>query len=477
MSEAPARARQLLPWAGSGALLLGGLALMALRSAALSPQQTPAQRPLPFFLICYAVSWIGFLLAFRMAAGGVSRAVMTWILAVALLGRVLFLPTALIQSDDSYRYVLDGHSLLAGINPYRYTPAQIARDPPEELLRGQRSAALAVIRSVNNPDVSTIYPPLAQCAFALGATLSPWDILGQRIVFLCCDLATMAALLYLLRRLSMPLSQIVIYAWNPLVIKEISNTAHADSLVGLCIVVLSGLLLVGRSMVEQGGPAAHFGWAFFSGLCCGAAILAKLYPLLLIPLCLAWLYTARWALLTVPVFVVAVAMYVVPAYLMFLDVPWSQVTAGLRTYSAHWLNNAGLFLLVDHFFVSPRLICRILTVGLIGAVAIWLALRRRSASSWVAAVQVSLLWWFLLLPTCFPWYVVGLVAVSVLRPKSWVVVLTGVLGLYYVVQYAGYRPEVPLSQGLIQLIEHGVIIFWLLFEIVRSAARSRSRQR
>src|SRR5689334_4625690 len=73
--------------------------------------------------------------------------------AVAGLALVLAPP---VLSDDVWRYLWDGRVLRAGISPYAHAPDH----PSLAFLRD------AGWRRVNNPEIPTIYPPVAQILFA-----------------------------------------------------------------------------------------------------------------------------------------------------------------------------------------------------------------------------------------------------------------------------------------------------------------------
>lgn len=458
--------RSLRYWIVACLLLLAGVVGMSILSGRLSPLQPGSERPLHLFVACYAVSWVGYVVAYRLSVCN-PRQVPIWLIVfVALIARLIFLPSELLQSDDCYRYVLDGQSLLAGINPYAYTPEQIQASFPPELIGDHMPEARRVIEHVNNAQVPTIYPPLALAVFAAGASLTPWQIEGQRWMFLLCDLATMALLAGLLRRFNKPLAWLAVYAWNPLVIKEISNSAHLDSLVALWLIVLVAVLVGSRTSPES-QPVSSIGRAALVGLAVGGAILAKLYPMLLLPCCAAYIARGRRAFVKLAVMALTAGGLVSACYWPFMDVGIDGVTAGLQTYSEHWVNNPGAFAVMETLFNRPRAVCGaiVVIVALLAAWRLWRS--RRGPDDLVLCVQTSLLCWFLLSPACFPWYAVGLVALCVLRPRGWCVVLTGALGIFYLLPHVDYQGWPENWQLALQLLEHGVIWTSLAAAVLR----------
>src|SRR5687768_81156 len=89
------------------------------------------------------------------------RAVRVAIALAAIAGFALVIAPSVL-SEDVYRYVWDGRVLRHGISPYRYAPD----DPALAALRDEGW------RRINNPEIPTIYPPLAQALFAVAA--APW---------------------------------------------------------------------------------------------------------------------------------------------------------------------------------------------------------------------------------------------------------------------------------------------------------------
>ena len=107
-----------------------------------------------FYLAAVALTW----------RGGLSRRALIGVLAVAALMRLVVLLAPPYLSDDINRYVWDGRVQGAGINPYRYIPA----DPHLATLRDE-----TIFPRINRADYApTIYPPVAEYIFFLGTRLS-----------------------------------------------------------------------------------------------------------------------------------------------------------------------------------------------------------------------------------------------------------------------------------------------------------------
>jgi hypothetical protein len=308
------------------------------------------------------------------------------ILGFAVSFRVLLLPSWPIQEIDYYRYLWDGRVVLHGCNPYCYTPWQIDQvaspargegtregcDLPALVELSRQSASVqAIFQGVHYREVPTAYPPLAQGIFALSALLTPsaapvWaHVVIWKILVLGFDLGTLALLILLLRRLELPEVWCLAYAWCPLVLKEFANSGHFDA-IAVFFTMLAVQLLVSLVGSMEGTMAkACLGLAAL-----GLAVLAKSYPVVLLPVAIAWLLAwLRWrALVPAAVF----AAVVVAGYLPFvaggsespaarpdarpptddLAQPHSPGT-GLETFLTQWEMNDFLFMLAREQLRQP----------------------------------------------------------------------------------------------------------------------------
>ncbi len=231
------------------------------------------------------------------------------VLIFAVLFRLALWWSQPILELDLYRYLWDGRVLAAGINPYRYSPTQVesARDgepatPELATLTGvlRRSPEVAKIFSlVDHRSVPTIYPPLSEAVFAATALITP-ERAPVRVqvgvfkgVLLLFDFATGLLVMGLLRNLNQPPARALAYAWCPLVLKEFANTGHLDA-IAVCLTAAVFWLLTLPRRADQHARATSWRDWLAAGLW-GGAVLAKLYPIVLAPVLLAfWWRRVRW---------------------------------------------------------------------------------------------------------------------------------------------------------------------------------------
>jgi len=203
-----------------------------------------------FYLAAVALTW----------RGGLSRRALVAVLAVAALMRLAVLLAPPYLSDDINRYVWDGRVEAAGINPYRYVPA----DPHLAALRDE-----TIFPNINRSDYApTIYPPVAESIFFLGTRPSE-SLTAMKGTLLAFELVGVLLLLRLLGDWGLPRERILIYAWHPLTLWEFAGSGHVDAAVVTFLVVA---LWARRRQA-----------AWLTGSALAAAALVKFFPAVLFP--------------------------------------------------------------------------------------------------------------------------------------------------------------------------------------------------
>jgi alpha-1,6-mannosyltransferase len=403
------------------------------------------QRPILTFLACYGV---GFLL-YGAACWYVRRSLsqndlcLRIILGFAICFRVILLLSTPIQEDDFYRYLWDGKVVASGLNPYLFAPQTVREARAEDTLVqpyariAQHDPGLALILSrVNHPEVPTIYPPLAQGLFALSAMIAPGNLFVLRVLLLGCDLALCWLLVTLLRHLMLNPSSVVLYAWSPLVIKETINSAHYDVLPALWLMVAVFLSLRGKVLLTYASVAL--------------AVLGKVYPLLLLPLFACRTRRTHGCAWTV-VGLGMTCLLMLIGYAPFWQ-DGGAVWQGTRAFAERWQTNSFLFsgirLMVEERWVANAIVA-LLSAGV--ALGTLVCFDLRDAHDFLWAVFLVLGVMFLLSPVGNPWYFLWIVPLLCVFPlRSWLL-LSALLGLYYLYFYFLYHQQVETFRWVIWL--------------------------
>jgi hypothetical protein len=348
-----------------------------------------------FYLAAVTLTW----------RGGLSRRALTAVLVVAVLMRIAVLLAPPYLSDDINRYVWDGRVEGAGINPYRYIPA----DTHLAALRDE-----AIFPNINRSDYApTIYPPFAEYIFYLGTRLRD-SLTAMKATLLVFELAGVLLLLRLLDDWRLPRERILIYAWHPLTLWEFAGSGHVD----VAIVTFVALALWARRREK----------AWLTGSALAAAVLVKFFPAVLFPA----LYR-RWDW-KMPV---AAAATVILAYLPFIGAG-SAVLGFLPGYLQEegLQSGAGLFFWnllravppLEH--MGPALYLALAAAALLSLAvhSLYAAEDRYLTSAMTLAVAATVL-----LSPHYPWYFAWIVPFICFIPRPSVLYLTLACPLLYFV--------------------------------------------
>jgi hypothetical protein len=401
-----------------------------------------------------------------------NRSMAAWVLLVGFALRGLMIGSTPMLEDDYYRYLLDGAVVAKGYSPYRYEPDRFKSqtDLLPEPLRQVASDGQDSIGRINHPHLKTIYPPVAQAVFATAYLLGPWSVLALKALFLLFDVATAALLWLILRGLGRSPTWVLIYWWNPLVIKEIYNSAHMD-VIALPL-VLGALMLGFRGMsLRASGTLA-------------LAVGAKVWPLVLAPVLFRpLLREPRKFFASLGFFAAATIVLFAPVYMAGPD-----TGSGFAAYGRAWEMNDALYMLIlwvvkrllefsslqgIHAHVAARVV-------VICALAGWIAwvLRKENTDS-------GLLWdkcllivaaLFLLSPAQFPWYYLWVIPFVTISPRVSLLVLNVLVPLYYFCFYFLAHGQIETFDNLIVWFEYVPVWVLIGWEWLRTKSCCASQQ-
>jgi hypothetical protein len=375
----------------AAALLGGGGLIAACLALARVPNLVEAPRT---FLVLWVLAFAAYALGAIALQRVPGRRALGLVLLVAGACRLVLLPAPPTLSTDAYRYVWDARVARAGFSPWAYP----ATAPELAALRDQ-----AIYPRLNHAGWRSLYPPGAQAFFGAVHALAPDSVLAMKVALALAELATLAALVWLLAALGLPLARAAIYAWNPLVLVEVWGSAHLDALAMLFIV-----LAVRATLAERHALA---------GALLGAGALVKLYPAALLPLILARLVGRARVAPTLLAFLGVVLLGYAPAVVRGVD-----ALGSLPRYVAEELFNPGL---LRSLVGMPELSLSATALWIL-AVAWWRRGRPLpEAAVWLVGGVV------LLSPNIFPWYVLWLVPFLALAPSVAWIAFTGTVALAY----------------------------------------------
>jgi alpha-1,6-mannosyltransferase len=390
------------PWVTNTALALLGLSLLALCRQGVNE--------IHHFVIGFGWVAMDQALVYLVAVWVVlNRPVNRWtlfiIVACAVASRLVCIFSPPFLSTDIFRYVWDGRVQAAGINPYRYIPA----DPHLAFLRDS-----TIYPHINRRDYAhTIYPPGAQMLFLLITRISA-SVHWMKAVMVGLEMLTIWILVELLKALGLRREQVLVYAWHPLLLWEVASSGHVDG-AALPLIALALLLYVRHK------PLA-------TGIALGAATLVKLYPIVLFP---ALYRRSEWRDWKMPV---AVAALVAVGYGCYSSVgrgvlgflPEYAKEEGMESGSRYFLLTLARHTL--HLETLPTGAFYAFAALLLLGLALWAFLGKQSVIRASFAIATALM---LLFSSHYPWYYLWLLPfVSVLPYVPMLYFITACFYLY-----------------------------------------------
>ena len=335
---------------------------------------------------------------------------------------ILFSPPYL--SDDIYRYIWDGRVQFAGINPYRYIPA----DESLAELRDEK-----IYPNINRRDYAhTMYPPVAEAAFLLITRFSE-SVTWMKAAMVGFEAIAIWAIVQLLISFGFARQRVLIYAWHPLAVWEFAGSGHLDA---LAIAFIALALLARR---RQAGT--------LTGVLLACATCVKLFPAVLFP---AFYQRRSWKM------PLAFFVTVVIAYLPYLSVGPSGVLGFLGGYASErgMVSGEQFFLLAwarnvlnAHVPTSAYLV---FVVAALGVLSLWLIRHQETRDiGYLRSSLVIASVFIVLLSPHFSWYFAWLIPFLCFVPSFPVFYLTLASFLLYLTWLGDSPDRVLMLKALI----------------------------
>ncbi|MGB3589300.1 MAG: polyprenol phosphomannose-dependent alpha 1,6 mannosyltransferase MptB [Tunicatimonas sp.] len=365
-----------------------------------------------------------------------------------MLGRLILLPAQPNLSDDIYRFVWDGRLLQQDVNPFAYLPSELINGKADSL---GIDVDPELYTALNSPDYYTIYPPISQAVFTLAVKLFPNSLIGStwviRATLLLAELGTLWLLFQFANRYHIPQQRVLWYALNPLAILEMTGNLHFEAL--MIFFLLGSIYLLEKQK-----------W-IISAILFALAVCAKLLPLIFLPL---YFRRLGWKK--------ALLFYAVTGgatLLLFLPLLSSELIAGLQgsigLYFQKFEFNASLYYIVREIGYYQKGYNIIQTAGSQLAATAFLLIMLYTLLERKKYIIGALGWvWLIYLLfalTVHPWYVLPLLAFTVLTPYRYAVVWT-----YFIFfTYAGYTIDNFQENLWLVFLEYSVVLVWLGYEL------------
>jgi len=416
-------------------------------------------------LILGGCLWMLFIPLITRLIQRIKRSTLSMVWSVLFLGvvfRVLFFGSTPIYEDDWNRYLWDGIVTVEGHNPYQHPPSltwEVDENTPSDILalRQISDENDRIAARINNPDLTTIYPPVAVGLFSLATIIKPASLDALRGVYLGLDLVSFWLLVKTLTAYGRDRLWAAIYWLNPMLIYSVYNAGHMDIILVPCL--LAALWAVKTRPL----------WA---GLALGVAGAVKFWPLLLGPVLLRH-YRHKPL-----IFISAGALAGLACLALTLPMLMSLgENSGLLAYSETWQRSSFLF---DHWLSLWSLVvddagraARLSLAVALTVLSFWLALQPEiKGNNLPGALLILPLALFLISPTGYPWYVLWFLVFLPFFPLYGAALLTVTVTLYYVRFAMGERDIYDLYLGYVIPLQFGLPLLVLGFEYIQSRRRT-----
>lgn len=395
------------------------------------------------FLVLSVLYFVGVWLVLKiLPAEAKSRRLTGLILFFALTFRIgLIASDPVVLSTDMYRFMWDGRVQQNGINPYLYPPGAAE-------LKGLRDDK--IFPNINRKDYPTLYPAGAQILFRVFYSLVGDSVTGFKATIMFFDILTLLVLAALLRSWRLSLARLIIYAWNPLVIFEISYSGHLDGIT-VCLMTAALYLYTARKKMV----------AIFM-LALSAAV--KLYPALL----LAAFLNQGSRLKGVVIFLSTVILLYLPfiaagthlsGFLpVYLNNPYESFNLGLKYLLM------GLMPGIAYRVWSWLFIFALAVAGLV------IALKQKEGRHAVRyAYMLTGLLMILMPASLHPWYVILMIPFLVIYPNPAWLMFSCTVSL----SYLKYTSPQGIMPTWVLLVEYLPLFVMLSAELILSRLRGR----
>lgn len=419
---------------------------------------TPRENFFPFLLIYALLFGLYFWMIYpiwqeekqQKLVSGSSQAIF-YILALGIGFRLLASFALPPFSDDYFRFIWDGKLLVEGISPFLQLPSSYMADPAAAANLGLTQE---LFDGMNSPEYFTIYPPVLQAIFAMGAGLSPTEIYGavlvMKLMVFIAECFSLFLILRILEQIGLPKQYLAYYAWNPLVIVELCGNLHFEALM-ICFLLWAYYLLLKNKWWQSAIPFAM-------------AVCSKLLPIMLLPLLLrrlGWKQTLIYGAI--------VGGITLLCFAPILDLETlANLQESVKLYFYSFEFNASIWYVVREIGfqiegyniikLAGDYFSRIAALGILAYTFLeanpdWKSLGK----AWLWAFVI----YFSLATIVHPWYITTLLALSVCSHLRFPVLWTALLPLTYFT----YRSEAYEENLYLVGIEYILVFLYMFYEI------------
>ena len=372
-----------------------------------------------------------------------------WVIAIAVVARIIVVPSFPNLSDDIFRFIWDGRLIHLGINPLAHLPVDIVAE--------SSSLTQDLLQQLNSPNYYSIYPPVPQFIFWLSSFVTTenygLETLIMKSIHLVFELGALRLIWLLLAQYDLPRKYWLLYALNPLIIIETLANVHHEGI--MMFFVLACLYFINRKHI------------LIAGSMMALAICTKVLPLLLCPFIFFFLRgRQRWmfTFMTLGLCLILILPFVISSDLL------SNLSESAGLYMSKFEFNGSIYYLLrawGHTMYGYNLIHVlgptlkiIAALGIIG-IALRLAPKAKFGDLPLLLLLSYCIYTFLSV-TIHPWYIVTVITLTVFTKFRFGIIWSGLIMLTYI----NYSYN-PYHENLWVVFVEYTIVFALIFKEMR----------
>ena len=393
----------------------------------------------------------------------------SFLVAISILFRLVFLFAIPNLSQDFYRFIWDGRMILEGFNPYLSLPETFI-----EQRNFPVNQAIDLYKGMGEMNGShfTNYPPINQLCFLIAAIFANKSILGAAVVMRVIIILADVGIIYfgkkLLESLNIPISNIFLYALNPFIIIEMTGNLHFEP------VMLFFLIWSLYKLQQQ-----KWIWAAVL-LACSVSV--KLIPLLFLPLVFQWFVKKDEKLFNgfkrLIGFYAVVFITIIALFLPFYS---SELIANYSNSVGLWFRNFEFN--ASFYYIAREIgylfrgwneiaiigkIMPVLTIIFLGVITFFR--KNTTTKELITAMLFGLSFYYFTTTTMHPWYVATLVILSVFTKYRFPIIWSIVI----ILSYQAYS-NFPWQENLWFVgLEYVFVYGFLIWEIIRHQKKQYS---
>ena len=331
-------------------------------------------------------------------------------------------------SDDIYRFIWDGRLLINGFNPFDHLPKYYI-----EQSVAVNGIDAQLFSNLNSPEYFTIYPPVAQLTFAVAVWLFPHSIWGSAIVMKSClflfETGSILLIINILKKLKLPVRNVLIYALNPLIIIEICGNLHFEGGM-IFFLLLSVFILIKIDDLTNRR-------LFYAATAFALSIASKLLPLIFLPFFIKRLGWKKSVTFFSIIGVILLLLFIPLMNGVFIQ----NFGNSLNLYFQKFEFNASIYYLfrwLGFKMIGWNMIAVIgPTLAICTPIAIfWMAFREKINPSDWQSLFVKMLWaiciYLFFTTTVHPWYIALPLVLCCFTKYRFPVVWSGLIWLTYI---------------------------------------------